>query len=336
MPRKILLGLLLLIPFAFGFVIYFDKDQSVVEQVYVFPDAGRQPWLHAIEDARENIRLAAYRLSDPLIIAELLKAASKGIHVTLMIEPSPVNHERSENIAFNMSNQSNIDVYHPAPPIKQTHQKLIIVDERWAMAGTGNLDQESFEGIRDNSGHFIEKPSRDFSIVVTDQEKLKNMISVFDADIHGQTVSPSDPQLIWGPSPQQKQYFLEMILGAKQSIQLYQQSIQDDEIANALVDAAKRGVKVELLMMPFPFGKKSDPNIPHQEILRAAGGKVYLKDHLYIHAKVMIIDGKYMTIGSINFYAPSFENNRELTVLTHDPVEIKTVLTVFERDKNAY
>ena len=328
-------------PFLQNSISVFQKNSSSLPEewdvsgICIFPEAHRKPWLDAIGQAKKSLRLAAYRLSDPEVIKALVTAAGKGIDVTLLVEPDFEKNERSENIASPLDvlkAHNKIKVHHLSKKFKQSHHKVIIVDEQWAMVSSGNLDAESFDGINKPAENLIEKPARDFSITVTEPEMVKEIITVFDADIKDEAVTPSHPQLVWGPDTQRKT-FLTMIRSAKKTIHIYQQSIQDEEIAKALAEAAKKGVKVELLMIPFPFNKKADYNVPNQDLIRKAGGVVHLCNHLYIHAKAMVIDEEVMYIGSCNCYAPSLDETRELGVITNDKTQITKVLSVFEADK---
>lgn len=128
-----------------------------------------------------------------------------------------------------------------------------------------------------------------------------------------------------------------MINSARKSIRIYQQDFTDIGIAQAVAGAARAGVNVEVIMMPFPFSKSEDKNTPNQNLIQEAGGKIYLHTHHYIHAKVMIIDAedvenRLMYIGSCNFYTPSLDQTRELGLLSADDEQIKQVNAVFDCD----
>ena len=103
-------------------------------------------------------------------------------------------------------------------------------------------------------------------------------------------------------------------------------------IAQAVAGAARAGVDVRVLMMPFPFSKTKDNNVPNQELMGQAGAQVGLNTSNYIHAKVMIVDGKTMYVGSCNFYTPSLDQTRELGLLTQEAPTIEKVRAVFEHD----
>jgi len=45
--------------------------------LHVFPDAGRQAWLDAINSAKESIQMAAYKLSDETIVSAIISVIKK-------------------------------------------------------------------------------------------------------------------------------------------------------------------------------------------------------------------------------------------------------------------
>ncbi|HQS83561.1 MAG: hypothetical protein B7Y25_01965 [Alphaproteobacteria bacterium 16-39-46] len=298
-------------------------------QVFVFPNVGRTPWLNAINAAKKEINIAAYRLSDPQIIVALERAVKKGVTINLLIQPEPMKHEQCLNIEnpIDLLKQKGVNVYTLSRRFSQAHYKLIIIDDMIGMISTGNLDTESFEGVPSEKI----QACRDFAIPILDQHTLKNMRSMFFADIKDKRRVPESSKLVWGPD-QQRTTFLRLINGAKKSIYIYQQDFQDVGIAEAVAGAARAGVDVRLIMMPFPFSKTEDRNIPNQTLMAKSGVKISLNEELYIHTKVLIIDEKIMYVGSGNFYTPSLDQARELGVLTKDLTQITTVLKVFKED----
>lgn len=305
------------------------------EGIVVFPEAGRQVWLEAIQSAKSTLHIAAYKLSDPAIVDALCKAAKeRNIKVDLLLEPFTYVHEKTQDIKAPVDRfkEANISVHFLSKRFNQAHYKTIVVDEKWGMVSTGNLDAESFDGIPESG----EAPARDFAITVTQGDLVQQILKIFKADIEDQRVVATHPQIIVGPD-EQRSTMLRLINAATSSITIYQQSIQDEGLTHALEGAAKAGIKVKILMMPFPFSKKEDQNKPHQDLVRQAKGHVYLNKKLYIHAKVVIIDEdlpdhRLMYIGSGNFYGPAVDRTRELGVLTEDPEQIAKVLSVFRND----
>lgn len=126
-------------------------------------------------------------------------------------------------------------------------------------------------------------------------------------------------------------------------------------MASSLIKAAKRGVKVSILMSEFPFGpNKGSKNTQQLQRIKKKGGEsveirltvqeimegpLYGKK-LHIHAKVMIIDGHdtndfaqaFMYLGSTNFYKRALDEHRNLGVITRDVSYIQPVCNQFWQD----
>ena len=303
--------------------------------IVIFPEAGRDPWVKAITTAKKSINIAAYKLSDPVIIDALCTIASaKKVSVNLLIEANAFQHEKSENIISPVEKLSaaGVNIFHISEWFNQAHYKLILVDNTWGMLSTGNLDKESFDGIKEIS----EAPCRDFAITVTKKSIVQELKRIFDADIKDKRIHCANTQIVLGPDDQ-RSVFLKLINTAKKSIRIYQQDFQDVGIAKALAGAAKDGVKVEVLMMPYPFSKTQDNNIPNQNLIRSKGGTVHLHKHHYVHAKLILVDAEepenaIMYVGSCNFYTASLDQTRELGILTKDKAQIAKVMNVFNLD----
>jgi phosphatidylserine/phosphatidylglycerophosphate/cardiolipin synthase-like enzyme len=62
------------------------------------------------------------------------------------------------------------------------------------------------------------------------------------------------------------------------------------------------------------------------------GVEIRLAESLYIHAKLMVIDGEAAVVGSQNFTETSLDYNRELAIVITDPSILERCLDVFERD----
>ncbi len=94
--------------------------------------------------------------------------------------------------------------------------------------------------------------------------------------------------------------------------------ILDGELESALTYAAKRGVEVTLLVPGIP-----DQKFPHAlakshyPALVEAGVKVYEYTPGYVHAKVVVSDGREAVVGTINFDYRSLYHHFECAVYLH-------------------
>lgn len=313
-------------------------QKGLQKGLIVFPEQGRDPWLKAINSAKSKIQLSAYRLSDQKIVEALCKVAKeKSVTVEILLEPEPFSHSKSDNIASpkELLEKAGAKIHNiDETRFNQVHYKVIIIDDKWGIVSTGNLDDESFDGLPNKNV----AACRDFAVTITNPELLSYIQEVFLSDINNTKKEFINDQIIVGPD-NQRAFLKKLIKAAKSSIKIYQQSVQDDDIAKEIAAVADKGIKVELLMMPHPFGNdKEDGNKPNQKLIGSAkDGKVYLNKDLYMHAKVIIIDSgendALMYIGSANFYGPALDKTRELGVLTEDKELISNVVGIFEADK---
>lgn len=107
----------------------------------------------------------------------------------------------------------------------------------------------------------------------------------------------------------------------------------DDELITALCDAAKRGVKVELML-----GAKSDLPVmvtaarAFYNRLFTGGVHVYERQFVILHAKTLLVDDVAI-IGSTNLDYRSIEFNCEISAVIRSAAFAKELSKLFDHDK---
>jgi cardiolipin synthase len=121
---------------------------------------------------------------------------------------------------------------------------------------------------------------------------------------------------------------------AKQSIHITSAYfVPDQQIVDALIAAAKRGVDVKLVL----------PGVSDHDLIKYAGQafyeqllsggvKIYQLQVAVLHAKTAVIDGVWSTIGSANIDRRSFIHNYELNVVVLDPAFGQAMESAFNED----
>ncbi|MFC0252665.1 cardiolipin synthase [Massilia consociata] len=109
--------------------------------------------------------------------------------------------------------------------------------------------------------------------------------------------------------------------------------VPDQQIVDALVAAARRGVDVKLVLP----GVSDHDFIKHAgqaffEQLLSGGVKIYQLQVAVLHAKTAVIDGVWSTIGSANIDRRSFIHNYELNVVVLDPIFGRDMEAAFNED----
>ncbi|HEX2549664.1 MAG TPA: phospholipase D-like domain-containing protein [Gammaproteobacteria bacterium] len=299
----------------FHFVILFIAATSIshaTAQLIIEPDAGREPILKYIHDAK-NIDLILYGLTDQIFIQALVDAKKAGKTVNVMLEPLPYKQPEENLQALRDLKEVYITLAKPNPKFQLTHQKTFIFDQQKALIMTFNLTKSTF------------KNQRNFAVLVDDPAIIKEIQQVYNCDVREDKSEVSHPSLIWSPD-NSRQKILDLINYAEKEIKIYAQTVSDYQIIGALAKAAKRNVKVEILT------EGKNPTQKKWEFLRKSGVNICFNHRYFIHAKVMLIDKKYVVMGSNNLTKPSFDKNRELSIILTDPNILKKIASTFQQD----
>ena len=122
-------------------------------------------------------------------------------------------------------------------------------------------------------------------------------------------------------------------------------TLTSDAIAATFADAARRGVRVRLLLDGSPAGGASDDGRRIAMGLASAGASVrwllggddVVKRYRYLHAKYAVIDEARVVVSSENFGNAGFpaagdDGNRGWTVVLEDPTIARQLREVFDAD----
>src|SRR3954464_1740379 len=103
---------------------------------------------------------------------------------------------------------------------------------------------------------------------------------------------------------------------AKYTVYVQAYSFTSAPIAKALVDAYRRGVKVQIILDKSQRTEKYSS----ADFVRDAGIPTFIDDkHAIAHNKIMIIDQGTILTGSFNFTKSAEQNNAENLLVIHDP-----------------
>ncbi len=285
---------------------------TFADTLLIEPDEGRTPILNAIHNAH-SIDLVMYGFTDPTFIDALIQAKNSGKNVNILLEPLPYKNANENIFALKRLKKADIHLLSPNPDFQLTHQKTFIFDHKKALIMTLNLTRSSFQN------------QRNFGIWIEDPAMISEIENVLQNDAKHQKTSVTEHNLVWSPDTSREK-ILHFIQAAKSSIKMYAQDVSDYQIVGALAKASRRGVKVELLVDKYSEQKRYD-------FLKKSNVNICFEHPYQIHAKVIIIDQKEALLGSINFTKPSLNKNRELSIITKDPLVIQGLLDTFQKDR---
>ena len=281
------------------------------------PQDGMAPVERLIENASSSIDLVMYEFDDKNIEALLAERAREGIAVRVILDNgyfgagSAVNEQ-----AFDYLRSSGVQVHWSPAYFALTHEKSLVVDDTEALIMTFNLSPQYY------------KSDRDFGVLDTDPNDVAAVEQTFNADWNGQQVAAHNgDDLVW--SPNARGQLLSLIDDATSTLVVYNEEMEDPQIISALEQAAARGVNVEVHMTysanwKAAFAALSNAGVHIRTYAASAP--------LYIHAKVIVADGRQAFVGSQNFSSTSLEQNRELGLVTSDPRVVASLVKTFAGD----
>lgn len=240
----------------------------------------------------------------------------------------------------------------------RNHRKLLVVDHSIAYTGSYNLVDPRYFKQNSGVGEWVDVFMRCEGPVAT------SLSAVFYADWAVETQANFDatlpaietyveehrdqPQEVSMPgeallqvipsAPDQGDYVIYETLvcavyGAQQSIVVTTPYfVPDETLLMALTSAARRGVKVTLIMP-----KKGDSWLVNRaskayySLLLDAGVNLAMFCGGLLHSKTVVIDDKYALFGTVNMDMRSFYLNMELSLAVYDSATVKAIVGLQNR-----
>jgi phosphatidylserine/phosphatidylglycerophosphate/cardiolipin synthase-like enzyme len=278
----------------------------------VLPDDSAAPVLEAIDGATKSIRVKMFSASDSRMLAALIRAHRRAVNIRVMLNPARRSGEIQNKGSRSALREAGIDVLDSNPAFEVTHEKSMVIDDRTAMIGSLNWEPENFE------------KTRDYAVVTSDAEEVREVIDCFEADWSRQPFTPrKSSNLIWCPGAG-REHIAQFIDRAEHSLFVQNERYQDAIIVEHLVRARMRGVKVHVMTRPSHSlrAEKLVEGVGDLRIMQDVGIGIRKIRHFKLHAKMLLADKARAIVGSINMTSGSFDKRRELAirVTAHDVV----------------
>jgi cardiolipin synthase len=268
--------------------------------VMVEPQDGFTALYAFMSSARRSLDMTMYELSDPIAEQTLIADARRGVQVRVLLDRD-FNGAAVNQAAFTaLANGGVMVKWTNASEI--FHQKTVTIDGAQSAVMSGNLTSIYYPN------------TRDFVVMDSQPTDVAAIETVFSHDWTGAAPSPAPggTDLVWSPgsAPQ----LVSLINSAVHRLVVENEEMDSVTIEDALEVDAKRGVDVTVIMTA-----DSEWNAAFSQ-LESAGVHVVLypdtSSALYIHAKVIDVDGARAFVGSENFSTASLNYNRELGLIT--------------------
>jgi cardiolipin synthase A/B len=320
--------------------------------VQIFPSM-----LAAIRAARKTINLEFYIYWDGEIgrtfAQTLAERARAGVEVKVILDAIGSAKMSRDLIEFMRRNGIDVEWYHPvrwyslSRANHRTHRKLLIVDGEVGFTGGVGIADE-WLGDADGPTHWRETQVRVEGPAVTQMQFaymdnwVKSRGEILTGLSYFPQIEPRGEHLaqVIKSSPAEgsstvKLLYIISIVSAVRSIHINNAYfIPDSDTIRALEGAVRRGVDVRVIVP----GEFTDVPIVrqasrwHYEMLLRKGIRMYEYEKTMMHAKTMIVDGIWSTVGSSNFDDRSFRLNDEVNVNIYDEGIAATMEVMFEGD----
>jgi phosphatidylserine/phosphatidylglycerophosphate/cardiolipin synthase-like enzyme len=296
-------------------------------QVFVEPDAGDHILTDAIAGAKKSVWLEMYLLTERNIVSALEEAAHRGIDVRVMLEPNPYGGGGSATRTMDQLSAAGAQTRPTSPAFALTHEKGMIIDELTAYIMTSNFTRAALGGSSSGSGNFT---NREYDIIDTNAQDVQAVIAIFNADWNRTDAQFNDANLVVSPV-NSRSAFTSLINGAHNTLLIEAEEMQDSGVEQAIASAAGRGVRVQVIL-PAPSGSSNDSNSAGIETIKQ--GRVQIKEdtRLYMHAKLIVVDGSHAFVGSENISTASLDHNREVGIVISDQGVLNTLQQTFQQD----
>jgi cardiolipin synthase len=314
--------------------------------------------LAAIRAAHQTITFETYiywsgKVGDEFADA-LAERARAGVRVHVLLDWIGSNSMEQSLIDHLEASGAEVERYRPlhwyslSRLNSRTHRKILVVDGRIGfIGGVGIADEwsgnaENPENWRDL--HYqVEGPVVAHLQAAFTDNWLKTHADVLNhADYYPELEEVGDcAAQVFKSSPREggdsaRLMFLLSLAGARERILIANSYfVPDDRTSRELVSAAKRGVQVEIIV-PGPI---IDTHLTRRASrsqwgpLLEAGIAIYEYQPTMFHCKVMIIDDRWVSVGSANFDNRSFRLNDEANLNVMDEKFAAEQTAIFEQDK---
>ncbi len=267
-----------------------------------------------IENAKKLVYLEVYILTEKRIQSALIKAKNAWIDVKVILEKNPYKAPNLNKKAYEFLKSKWVDVvYSNTNHFSLNHSKMILIDNEIFLS-TGNFTYGSFAY------------NREFMLFLNQRELYEKLKKVFLWDYKWDFIYVYDNSLIL--SPEYSRIIFEKIFFQTQSdLKMYFPYLSADKLLNLLVEKANSWVKISIILW-----QDSSDDIEDIKKLKDAWIQVKVLKKPKIHAKAILIDNRYLYIGSINFSKYSLDVNREIGVIFKNEKVIEKFLKIFNKD----
>lgn len=288
--------------------------------------------------ALSDIRAYSDGTTDPLLSA-LCEAARRGCQVRVLVERSTRSPASAQNEALERLRTAKVEVREDSPEVT-LHTKFLVIDSRVVVVGSTHWTKTALTSSV-QVDIVVEEPGvailfREFFLHLWER-KLETKTKLPPGPWPGPAVIP----LLDFPESNANFTAIRNVLESAKTevlLLLYELTFYpaypespSTLLLGALVNAAKRGVKVRVILESGEIGEElAEENKLSAAWLWAHGVEVrFDANETVMHAKCLIVDRRHVSISSANWNYSSLAKNVEAGVLFWDAPELAELLKAY-------
>lgn len=300
-----------------------------------------------IDSAQNTVHLGFYiwhgagRMVD--VVDALVRAAKRGVHCRCLadgmgssafLKSEPLRRLREAGVDFVEALPTGILRTFVARTDLRNHRKIAVIDDRVAYSGSQNLVDPHFFKQESGVGEWVDAMVRitgpavaaldvvfrlDWSVETGSTFEPPPFSAVGSSGQKGSVVqiAPSGPDLY--PEAIQQLLLTAIYAARRELVMTTPYFVPDDSLLTALLTAARRGVRVTLIV---PARNDSmlvrHASVAHFEDLMSAGVCIALFKGGLLHTKSLAIDDVITMFGSVNLDMRSLWLNFEISLFVYD------------------
>jgi cardiolipin synthase A/B len=269
-------------------------------KLLVQPEDGAAALIQGLDSAKKSIDILIFRFDHREVEQGLLRAVGRGVRVRALIAYTNRGGEKHLRALEMRLLAAGITVARSADDLARYHAKLIIIDERQLYVLAFNFTYLDIEH------------SRSFGVILDDRKVVREAMKLFEADMLRQSYVPGTPALFVSPINARKE-LATFLGGAKKQLLIYDPNVSDTEMLRILAERGKAGVDIKIL------GRAA--KVPARKL-----------SHIRLHARVILRDASYVSIGSQSLRTLELDARREVGVVLRDLKSARRITKVFMND----
>lgn len=297
-----------------NYILNFDSLENVTGDLYITPDEDfANKYSELLWKNTKNLQIQTYEFTEKRIKERFKELLETGVNISLIMENKKYKQFKNtwKEIQNRFSGYTNFEIKSDDEMwTTYTHSKINISDNDFWIQ-TANFTHSSFATNREYFFHTYHTGI------------LNSLKTIFEKDWNGKTIKLNDihPNLLIC-NINCRSWIEQLLRSAKESIWIETQYITDSSLRNILWE--KNNLDIKIIV------SDTDSNIDL---------KKYFWDHIvksikkpYIHAKMILVDHKYLLLWSMNLSDNSLDNNREIGIIITDKNIIQKFIWQINKD----